>query len=273
MDAICPELVLYSQIRRNNTDLIIYLAISSLISFHLESVVGRVPGPFLIILVFIEFTQTPNLIKIILSTFLHHIGHHRFYTDKSLGDTSDIISDSSGVGTASSDSTACSIGHPNMTVVCMIPYTKNYPGHLAIQQGDVIDVFGSTDCGHLEGQIRGTNRVGLFPIQYVQEVNFRQKNISNVSAAPSQQQQHQHLQQQQQQQHHYMDEMMSSAGGHGHMDSAQQSDYNVLNNNNANNNNNNTVLNSSEMFHNNSNHQNGAAQQYSSLTAPRVKRM
>lgn len=144
----------------------------------------------------------------------------------------------------------------------MIPYTKNYPGHLAIQQGDVIEVFGSTDCGLLEGQVRGTNRTGLFPIQYVQEVNFRQKNITNVSTAPHHQQQ----------QHHYMDKisMMGGGGGQGHVEQ-QQSDYNVLNNNNANNNNN--MINANSTFH--SNNQNGATsgQQYCSLTAPRIKRM
>lgn len=187
------------------------------------------------------------------------------HIDKSLGDTSDIISDSSGVGTASSDSTACSIGHPNMTVVCMIPYTKNYPGHLTIQLGDVIEVFGSTDCGHLEGQVRGTNRTGLFPIQYVQEVNIRQKNISNMSTAPSQNHNHH----QQQQQHHYMDEMMMGSQGHPEH---QQSDYNTLNNNN-NANNINSMINANSTFHNNQNGGSNGGQQYSSLTAPRIKRM
>ncbi|GAB0099496.1 uncharacterized protein DMENIID0001_153640 [Sergentomyia squamirostris] len=103
-------------------------------------------------------------------------------TDKSIGDTSDIISDSSGVGT-SSDSAACSIGHPSTTVVCMERYVAQQPGHLTIQPGDVIEVVGSTDCGLLEGYVRGTNRSGLFPIHHVQEVNIRQKNITNVSTA------------------------------------------------------------------------------------------
>lgn len=104
-------------------------------------------------------------------------------SDKSIGDTSDIISDSSGVGT-NSDSAACSIGHPSTTVVCMQPYTGTSLGHLSIQPGDVIDVVGSTDCGLLEGFVRGpVNRSGFFPEHCVQEVNIRQKNIHNVSTA------------------------------------------------------------------------------------------
>uniref|UniRef100_A0A336MAI3 CSON014357 protein n=1 Tax=Culicoides sonorensis TaxID=179676 RepID=A0A336MAI3_CULSO len=102
--------------------------------------------------------------------------------DKSLGDTSDIISDSSGVGT-NSDSAACSIGHPSTTVVCMESYNPTVSGHLVIQPGDVIEVVGSTDCGLLEGYVRGTNRTGFFPTQCVQEVQFRQKSIVNVSTA------------------------------------------------------------------------------------------
>lgn len=102
--------------------------------------------------------------------------------DKSIGDTSDIISDSSGVGT-NSDSAACSIGHPSTTVVCIETYVSSTLGHLPIQAGDVIEVVGSTDCGLLEGYVRGTNRSGFFPAHVVQEVNIRQKNITNVSTA------------------------------------------------------------------------------------------
>lgn len=105
-----------------------------------------------------------------------------FHSDKSIGDTSDIISDSSGVGT-NSDSAACSIGHPSTTVVCIETYVTNAPAHLSIHAGDVIEVVGSTDCGLLEGYVRGTNRSGFFPAQVVQEVNIRQKNITNVSTA------------------------------------------------------------------------------------------
>ncbi|XP_021704758.1 SH3 and multiple ankyrin repeat domains protein 1 isoform X1 [Aedes aegypti] len=103
-------------------------------------------------------------------------------TDKSLGDTSDIISDSSGVGT-NSDSAACSIGHPSTTVVCMEGYDGGLSGHIQIQPGDVIEVVGSTDCGLLEGFVRGTNKTGFFPAQCVQEVQFRQKSIINVSTS------------------------------------------------------------------------------------------
>ncbi|XP_055626213.1 protein shank isoform X5 [Toxorhynchites rutilus septentrionalis] len=102
--------------------------------------------------------------------------------DKSLGDTSDIISDSSGVGT-NSDSAACSIGHPSTTVVCMEGYDGGLSGHIQIQPGDVIEVVGSTDCGLLEGFVRGTNKTGFFPSHCVQEVQFRQKSIINVSTS------------------------------------------------------------------------------------------
>lgn len=62
-------------------------------------------------------------------------------------------------------------------------------GHLTLQAGDVIEVVGSTDCGLLEGYVRGTNRSGFFPVHVVQEVNIRQKNITNVSTATTNQQQ------------------------------------------------------------------------------------
>lgn len=105
--------------------------------------------------------------------------------DKSLGDTSDIISDSSGVGT-NSDSAACSIGHPSTTVVCLHAYQPpQNNGHLTINPGDIIEVVGSTDCGLLEGFVRGTNKTGFFPANCVQEVQFRP---SPGSAAMPQQQ-------------------------------------------------------------------------------------
>lgn len=93
-----------------------------------------------------------------------------------------------------SDSAACSIGHPSTTVVCMEPYAGNTVGHIRLQPGDVIEVVGSTDCGLLEGYVRGTNQSGFFPADCVQEVNLRQKHITNVMtastgmAAPQQQQ-------------------------------------------------------------------------------------
>lgn len=73
----------------------------------------------------------------------------------------------------------CSIGHPNTTVVCIEKYDAKTFGHLSIQPGDVIEVVGSTDCGLLEGFVRGTSNTGLFPSQYVQEVQFRHKNGNN----------------------------------------------------------------------------------------------
>lgn len=65
----------------------------------------------------------------------------------------------------------------------MEQYIGNALGHLSIQPGDVIEVVGSTDCGLLEGYIRGVNRSGFFPAQCVQEVNIRQRNITNVSTS------------------------------------------------------------------------------------------
>jgi Variant SH3 domain len=163
------------------------------------------------------------------------------FLDKSLGDTSDIISDSSGVGT-NSDSAACSIGHPSTTVVCMELYTSNVAGHLNIQPGDVIEVVGSTDCGLLEGYVRGTNRTGFFPIECVQEVHFRQKNITNVSTANSAGQYRETMQQQTVQQDLQMgqqEQQMPQQKLQQHYQSQQQQPHG----------------------------------QYSSSTAPRVKKM
>lgn len=58
-------------------------------------------------------------------------------TDKSAGDTSDIISDSSGVGTSNSDTT-CSL-QGGATVVCLQPYESTARGHLRLNQGDIIE--------------------------------------------------------------------------------------------------------------------------------------
>ncbi|XP_035901724.1 uncharacterized protein LOC118507382 isoform X3 [Anopheles stephensi] len=176
--------------------------------------------------------------------------------DKSLGDTSDIISDSSGVGT-NSDSAACSIGHPSTTVVCMEGYDTGLSGHIHIQPGDVIEVVGSTDCGLLEGFVRGTNKTGFFPASCVQEVQFRQKSIINVSTSTPHhhylintssneivshdlQQQLQQQQQQQQQQHHQLQQQQ-----HQHLQQQQPSSLDQ---------------------------QQHPQQQYSSQTAPRVKK-
>lgn len=62
-----------------------------------------------------------------------------FLVDKSLGDTSDIISDSSGVGTSTSDTTNPSITLPGTTVVCIESYNSGLPGHLSITQGDILE--------------------------------------------------------------------------------------------------------------------------------------
>lgn len=60
-------------------------------------------------------------------------------SDKSLGDASDIISDSSGVGTANSDTTTSSLALPGATVVCLENYDSAISGHLRISQGDIIE--------------------------------------------------------------------------------------------------------------------------------------
>lgn len=122
-------------------------------------------------------------------------------TDKSLGDTSDIISDSSGVGTANSDTTNGSLSMPGATVVCTETYTSSLDGHLSIREGDIIEgnipphhprpsfrlilirllitVTGASDDGLLEGTIKtgGGGRSGLFPPHCVQEVRLRHHNI------------------------------------------------------------------------------------------------
>ncbi|XP_014207708.1 SH3 and multiple ankyrin repeat domains protein 3 isoform X6 [Copidosoma floridanum] len=97
--------------------------------------------------------------------------------DKSLGDTaSDVISDSSGVGTSQSDTTNNSLSIPGTTVVCVEGYSSGIPGHLNINQGDILEVTGATDCGLLEGVLRGQG-TGLFPAHCVQEVRLRHTNI------------------------------------------------------------------------------------------------
>ncbi|KAK4886879.1 hypothetical protein RN001_003150 [Aquatica leii] len=100
-------------------------------------------------------------------------------TEKSLGDTSDIISDSSGVGTANSDTTNGSLSMPGATVVCIETYTTGLEGHLDIREGDIIEVTGASDDGYLEGTIRtgGGGKSGLFPPHCVQEVRLRHHNI------------------------------------------------------------------------------------------------
>ncbi|XP_071056645.1 SH3 and multiple ankyrin repeat domains protein 2 isoform X3 [Onthophagus taurus] len=99
-------------------------------------------------------------------------------TEKSLGDTSDIVSDSSGVGTANSDTTIGSLSVPGSTVVCIESYNPKEEGHLPMREGDIIEVTGSTDDGFLEGtQKCGGGKSGIFPAHCVQEVKFRHHNI------------------------------------------------------------------------------------------------
>ncbi|CAG9820115.1 unnamed protein product, partial [Phaedon cochleariae] len=99
--------------------------------------------------------------------------------DKSLGDTSDIISDSSGVGTANSDTTTnCTLWMPGSTVVCVEAYSSKEEGHISIREGDIIEVTAATDDGFLEGKVRSGNRAaGYFPAACVQEVRLRHHNI------------------------------------------------------------------------------------------------
>lgn len=59
--------------------------------------------------------------------------------NKNLGDTSDVVSDSSGVGTANSDTTNCSLSMPGTTVVCVESYSTNEPGHLQLREGDIVE--------------------------------------------------------------------------------------------------------------------------------------
>lgn len=63
----------------------------------------------------------------------------KFVSDKSLGDTaSDVISDSSGVGTSQSDTTN-SLTIPGTTVVCVDGYNSGIRGHLNINEGDILE--------------------------------------------------------------------------------------------------------------------------------------
>lgn len=112
-----------------------------------------------------------------------------------LGDTSDIISDSSGVGTANSDTTigSGSISMPGSTVVCVETYIPEIrdqeaqdgrEGHMTIREGDIIEVTGATDDGFLEGTLKSTSSstriTGLFPASCVQEVRLRYEAASNL---------------------------------------------------------------------------------------------
>lgn len=60
--------------------------------------------------------------------------------------------------------------------MCVENYNPNIAGHLVIQPGDYIDIVSSTDCGFLEGYVRGTNRCGFFPANCVREVTALHNN-------------------------------------------------------------------------------------------------
>ncbi|CAH2063716.1 unnamed protein product, partial [Iphiclides podalirius] len=93
-------------------------------------------------------------------------------TDKSAGEASDVVSESSGVGTSASDTG--SAPPPGATVVCLRAHDSAGPGHLRLAQGDILEVTGSTEDGLLEGTVRGSGASGLFPAHCVQEVRLRQ---------------------------------------------------------------------------------------------------
>ncbi|KAJ8726784.1 hypothetical protein PYW08_015181 [Mythimna loreyi] len=147
------------------------LASSTRIPAELDTLLRRQPGP----------TASPCSLERPFSSAsssisdASHPSHEddaSILTDKSAGDTSDIISDSSGVGTSNSDTT-CSL-HGGATVVCLQPYDGAAPGHVRLNQGDIVEVTGATDDGLLEGTVRGSGASGLFPMQCVQEVRLRQ---------------------------------------------------------------------------------------------------
>ncbi|XP_035430935.1 SH3 and multiple ankyrin repeat domains protein 2 isoform X1 [Spodoptera frugiperda] len=158
------------------------LASSTRIPAELDTLLRRQPGP----------TASPCSLERPFSSAsssisdASHPSHEddaSILTDKSAGDTSDIISDSSGVGTSNSDTT-CSL-HGGATVVCLQPYDAGTPGHVRLNQGDIVEVTGATDDGLLEGTVRGSGASGLFPMQCVQEVRLRQNthNLHQVLAS------------------------------------------------------------------------------------------
>ncbi|XP_075972625.1 SH3 and multiple ankyrin repeat domains prosap isoform X2 [Anticarsia gemmatalis] len=147
------------------------LASSTRIPAELDTLLRRQPGP----------TASPCSLERPFSSAsssisdASHPSHEddaSILTDKSAGDTSDIISDSSGVGTSNSDTT-CSL-QGGATVVCLQPYESSARGHLRLNQGDIIEVIGATEDGLLRGTVRGSGASGFFPMQCVQEVRLRQ---------------------------------------------------------------------------------------------------
>jgi len=172
----------------------------------------------------------------------------------------------------------------------MEPYMGNTVGHIRLQPGDVIEVVGSTDCGLLEGYVRGTNQSGFFPADCVQEVSLRQKHITNVMTASTgmapQQQQHAQQQQQHLQQipasaaASYQGSPQLSLGGHSGSSSTllqqphQSPSLSVASNGSCqqpgeSNNGGGGGAPGNGMSNRNNNHSVG---QYSSATAPRIKK-
>lgn len=164
----------------------------------------------------------------------------------------------------------------------MEPYAGNTVGHIRLQPGDVIEVVGSTDCGLLEGYVRGTNQSGFFPADCVQEVSLRQKHITNVMTAstgmaPQQLQQQQQQQQQAPSASSYQGSPQLSLGGHSGSSSTllQQPHHSpslsVASNGSCHQQETNGGAGGAGSNHNHST-SNHSVGQYSSATAPRIKK-
>ncbi|XP_034933990.1 uncharacterized protein Prosap isoform X2 [Chelonus insularis] len=70
-----------------------------------------------------------------------------------------------------------SISRPGTTVICTETYNSSIAGHLNLNQGDILEVIGATDCGLLEGVQHG-HKTGLFPARCVQQIKQRHSNVS-----------------------------------------------------------------------------------------------
>ena len=142
--------------------------------------------------------------------YYYEDSHDGLPSSLSMTENSDIVSDSSGVCTSTSDSTVgvhsaieddvsnFAIG---MLVVCLKQYATSMPGHLNINPGEIIEsnllnfalpfhlinnylsVIGLTEEGLLNGTFKG--RTGLFPAQCVQEIRLRNpKAVKDSLVAP-----------------------------------------------------------------------------------------
>jgi len=73
---------------------------------------------------------------LLMKTSIHSVGMILF-VDKSLGDSSDVVSESSGVGTASDTNSSFP---PGATVICIEDYQPaSSCGHLTLHHGDVLE--------------------------------------------------------------------------------------------------------------------------------------